>query len=319
MVAPMGCVMVSPVITVLMPVRDTPTWMLRMAIDSVLNQSFAEFEFLIVDDGSSDGQTIACLADAARRPRVRIERTCGIGVTRALNRGLELARGHWIARHDGDDWSEPERFERQIRFVRENPRTVLCGTAAWNHQQDGSRLWVSKPPRAHLEILEALDRGNPFFHGSVVFSKSAAHAVGGYREELTCSQDYDFFWRLAENGETANLAEPLYHYRYRAGSVSAARAAEQARAHRAAKALAQARRRGIAENVELALRGDVSSLAVELKQADHLMLAGEYRRACRAYAGVLGRHRASPLAWAKALRLALFIAAPPLREMSFGQ
>ena len=144
-----------------------------------------------------------------------------------------------------------------------------------------------------------------------------------YREEFPCAQDYDFFWRLSEGGRGANLPEALYHYRFTPGSVSAGRAVEQALAHSAARVLATARRRGEAEDVEQALQvaraaPDISSsFRASLKQADHLMLAGEYRKARHAYLQLLRSHPASPLAWGKLLRLGIFQAMPAARKACF--
>jgi hypothetical protein len=152
-----------------------------------------------------------------------------------------------------------------------------------------------------------------------MFPRGAAVAAGGYRQEFRCSQDYDFLWRLAERGVAANLEEPLYHYRYTSGSVSAGRAEEQAQAHRAIQQLGAARRRGEQENVAqaLAAAGRLHGSRSLLKQADHLMLAGDYRRAWTAYRQLLGSHPESLLAWAKVARLGVFRIFPPLREACF--
>jgi hypothetical protein len=157
-----------------------------------------------------------------------------------------------------------------------------------------------------------------------MFSRRAALAIGGYSEQLTCSQDYDFFWRLSECGPAVNLGEPLYHYRYSAGSISAGRAAEQAVAHRATRKLAEARclrlppdvARALAAAREEIAQGGLAHRAL-LKQADHLMLAGAYRQAFYAYLQFLGRHPASPKAWGKLLRLGVFVTAPSFREACF--
>ena len=160
------------------------------------------------------------------------------------------------------------------------------------------------------------------FHGSTVYRRDAALEIGGYREELRCSQDYDFFWAFTEAGGAENLDEPLYHYRYRAGSVSAQKAGEQARAHRAAQVLARGRRRGEVEDVAaLANGGDRetarAAFRARLKQADHLMLAGAYRRAAAEYGRALAAHPASALAWAKMARYGVFVSIPAAREVCF--
>ena len=172
-------------------------------------------------------------------PRIRIAEEPHRGLTASLNRGLALARGAWIARQDADDWSEPARLERQVE---------LLPGASGDHGARHRCLDASAGRASAVAAASACDntttfcgdcrRGNPFVHGSVMFPRAAAVAAGGYREEFRCSQDYDFLWRLAERGSAANLAEPLYHYRYTSGSVSAGRAAEQARAHRAIQRLA---------------------------------------------------------------------------------
>ncbi len=316
----LGKTMARELVTVLMPVRDTPASMLKIAIDSICGQTFADFEYLMVDDGSERPETRECLARAAAQdPRVRLERTGEIGVTRALNLGLGSARGELIARQDADDWSEPQRLARQIEFLAAHPAAV-CGTAAWRHRRDGAPLWIARMPCSHEAILQALESGNPFFHGSAMFRRDAALRIGGYRDEFCCAQDYDFFWRLSETGTAANLAEPLYHYRHDSGSVSAVGAAAQLRAHRAARMLAQARRRGEVEDVARALAdaGEFSALA-RLKQGDHCLLAGDYPRAWKAYWSALKRDPSSARAWGKVGRCALFAAVPAARALTFGE
>jgi glycosyltransferase involved in cell wall biosynthesis len=312
------------VVTVLMSVCDPPLAMLAHAIDSIAAQTWREFEFLIVDDGSRENTRVYLAQRAAADPRIRIAEELHRGLTASLNRGLDLARGELIARHDADDWSEPERLERQIAYFRVQPKVTILGSGVWTHQQSGRPLWRLRLPRTHAEILSAFPRGNPFVHGAVMFRSTAARALGGYREAFSCSQDYDFFWRLAESGVAANLAEALYHYRYASSSVSAGRALEQALAHRAIRELAASRGRGEREDVAVALAHARSEMAQApagdralLKQADHCMLAGEYRRAASAYWQVLRAHRTNFLAWSKLLRLAIFRAIPPLREACF--
>lgn len=157
-----------------------------------------------------------------------------------------------------------------------------------------------------------------------MFRRSAAEAVGGYEEAFRCAQDYDFFWRLSERGKSANLAEPLYHYRYTSGSISSQKATAQMEAHLAIKKLAAARSQGILKEAAQALAEVSASMAGDgglyrslLKQADHLMLAGDYFAAWRSYMKLLGAHPASPLAWAKLARLGVFRTAPFLREACF--
>jgi len=314
---------VNPLVTVLMPVYDTPRQLLDQAVASVLAQTFTNFELLLLDDGSSDTSTLAALEYASLTDsRVRVFRQAHRGLTPALNTGLHLAAGNFIARHDADDWSEKERLERQLSFLAAHPETVIVGSAVWMHQQEGQPLWPVEFPVAPAAVDHSFWSGNPFVHGAVLFRRKDALRVGGYRDALRCSQDYDFFWRLSQGGRGANLPETLYHYRFTAGSVSAGRAAEQALAHRAARVLAAARLRGEQEDVVLALQAagaspENSPFRSSLKQADHLMLAGSYGAAAQAYLRLLRSRPASPLAWAKLLRLGLFQTVPAARKVCF--
>jgi len=311
-------------ITVLMAVRDTPAAMLRQAIESIRGQTLREFEFLILDDGSERAETCAELErQAAADARICLERGPSHGLTATLNRGLALAAGEFIARQDADDWSEPDRLARQAAFLDAHPQLALCGSNAWTHQDDGRPLWATRLPEGHAAIREALWKGNPFVHGSTLFRAGVGRRLGGYREEFPSAQDYDFFWRLSDAAGAVNLPEPLYHYRYSGGAVSARRAAEQAQVYRAAQILAEARRAGAVEDVGRALAlarreiEDAGPMPAALKQIDHRLLAGDFGAAGRGYAELLRAHPASGLAWGKLLRWAVFSAVPQAREWCF--
>lgn len=317
--------MVDTQVTVLMAVWNSPLGMLDEAIESILTQTFRDFEFLIVDDGSTDRDVSAHLQwRATHDARIRLVRAPHRGLTASLNRGLQLARGTFIARQDADDWSAPERLARQLAHFAANPKNAVCGSNAWTHQQNRRPLWRTNLPLTHDRLLIAFPHGNPLVHGSVMFKRAEALAAGGYREIFRCSQDYDFFWRLAERHGAVNLPEPLYHYRYTSGSISAGRAADQLRAHHAIRMLAEARQRGEPEEPGAALAIATALLdsgsgvfRALLKQADHSMLAGDYGKAARSYWQLLAEHPSSPLAWAKVARLGLFRTMPFLREASF--
>lgn len=311
-------------VTVLMAVWNPPLCELEQAVDSIVNQTYREFEFLIIDDGSTHEWVLSYLNSRARDDR-RIQIVCKPhrGLTASLNRGIARAQGEWIARQDADDWSEPDRLERQLAFLKQHTNVLLCGTNAWTHQQNGHRLWRTRLPQVPSAIRARFPYGNPFVHGSAIFHRKTALELGGYREQFKCSQDYDFFWRLSDRGDSANLDVPLYHYRYSGGSVSADRSVEQNIAYKAAKILAAARRSGSPEDVAAAfararaLNDDREVGRAVLRRADHLMLAGEYRQAGREYRRFLRDHPASALAWAKLTRLCIFLTAPRFRETCF--
>jgi hypothetical protein len=313
----------APAISVVMPVYDPPVEMLAAAIESILCQTFGDFEFLILDDGSVDEQTRFYLdLSATRDPRVRVFHEPHRGLTPTLNRGLQLARGEFIARQDADDWSEPHRFSCQAAYLREHPEVALAGADSQLHRADGMPLWRLRLARTPVELSRAFQKGNPFVHGSTMYRREVALEIGGYREQFPCSQDYDFFWRLAEAGGAVNLDEVLYHYRYTGSAVSAQRAADQALVARATKNLAGARQRGETEDLLAALQeatGETFSggFRALLKQADHLMLAGDFSGARTAYLRLLRSRPWSGLAWAKTFRLAVFAAISQAREVSF--
>jgi glycosyltransferase involved in cell wall biosynthesis len=314
---------VAPSVSVLMAIYDPPLEMLEMAVESILAQSFREFEFLILCDGSQpEAVRLYLQLTASIDRRVRVFEEPHRGLTPTLNRGLRLAGGEFIARQDADDWSAPERLSRQVEFLRQHRNVALVGTEAQLHGADGKKLWRMRLPGTASEVSGSFPQGNPFVHGSTMFRREVALRIGGYREEFTCSQDYDFFWRLMEEGGAVNLNEALYHYRYTGGAISARRSVDQARHERAARILAGWRQRGEGEDVGAAIEaadreagGD--PFRAGLKQADHLMLAGDFGGARKAYWRLLRARPASGLAWAKLLRLGIFSALPWAREVSF--
>jgi len=315
----------APAVTVLMSVREVPLAMLREAVESILAQTMPDFEFRIYGDGANEAALVAALESyAARDPRVIVRHGPPRGLTKTLNLGLGEARARFIARQDADDWSEPERLARQLEFLERHPDVAVCGSNAWMRQENGALLWTTRLPGDVPAIERALWGTNPFVHGATMFRAAAARAAGGYCEAFACSQDYDFFWRLCDHGGGANLAAPLYHYRFRRGAVSAERAGEQARVHKATQALAWARHMGAEADVHGALaeagrqgKAPRERLAARLKQADHRMLAGDYVGAARSYAALAFAHPASAVAWGKLARWCVFVAAPPLRRWCF--
>ncbi len=151
---------------------------LREAIDSILGQTFKDFEFLIIDDGSTDSsvEIIRSYAD----PRIRlIQNEENIGLSRSLNKGLKLARGEYIARMDADDISLPRRLAAQVGLLDKQPDIGLVGTSIQLIDCDGERMHVHRVPTTHAQILWALCFTTPLAHPSVVFRKVIIECVGG--------------------------------------------------------------------------------------------------------------------------------------------
>lgn len=216
--------MSAPRVSVLMAVHNGAEH-LRAAVDSILSQSFSDFEFVIVDDGSSD-ETAAILAECAARDLRIAVMTNGrnMGLTRSLNVGLEKCRGEFVARQDADDLSEPGRLAAQVAHLDAHPRVLLLGTRyrAFRDGDDGGRVYPIAT--GEREVAAALVQDNAFGHGTVMFRRAPELR---YDETFAVAQDYDLFARLALNGPVDNLEGVLYRWRVHPGAVSARRREEQ--------------------------------------------------------------------------------------------
>ena len=205
----------SPVVTVLMSVRNGLPY-LPEAVASVLAQSFADFEFIILDDASTDGT-----ADYLRSvgdPRLRVISLAeNIGLTAALNRGLGEARGEFVARHDADDLSHPRRLQEQVAFLRANPACAVVGSQARLVDARGRSLGKKNFPLSHRSICFAHLFDNAFAHSAVTFRRAS---VGSYDEAWTASQDYELWSRVSERYALANLPQWLVTLRVLDGSIT---------------------------------------------------------------------------------------------------
>lgn len=215
-------------VTVLIAVRDGLPW-LRGAIESVLAQTYADFELLLVDDASSDGSAEAAEAYGDARIRVlRNERN--VGQVPSLNRGLREARGAYVARLDADDVCLPERLERQVTVLDAEPSVALVG--AWLDVVDErGRLWgkLRGHVRDYPEFIFAIlvDR-YPWGHPSIMFRRDVVVGLGGYDESLAPSEDKDLYRRLALARHDARCVEaPLVRYRRHERQLSRERAEVQ--------------------------------------------------------------------------------------------
>ena len=197
------------------------------AIESILNQTFTDFEFIIINDGSTDGT--ADILRSYKDRRIRIFEQSNIGLTRSLNRGVALARGEYIARMDHDDLSMPERFARQVAFLDAHPEVGVVGTACLVYNEVRGIEWKYAVATSDDECRRDLIKGNQFVHTSVMMRKSVLQAVGAYNEAYRYLQDYELWVRLAGRTRLANLPEVLVVRRYHWGAVSTTRSTELVR------------------------------------------------------------------------------------------
>lgn len=214
-------------VTVLMAVYNGEAFV-EQAVDSVLAQTFADFELIVVDDGSGDG-TRQILA-GYRDPRLRVLRNQqNLGLTRSLNKGLKVARGKYIARQDADDLSQPHRLAQQVTYLEKHPEVALVGCASRWIDGHGHYLGIMKPPTTPDEIGALILGDIPFLHGTFMIRRDCLQALGGYNQRVPVAQDCDLLLRLSERWDLANLAEVLYVHRWHERSLSASRAEEQQR------------------------------------------------------------------------------------------
>jgi glycosyltransferase involved in cell wall biosynthesis len=212
----------NPKITVLMPVYNCELY-IREAVDSILNQTFTNFEFLIIDDASTDA-TVAIIK-TYNDPRIQlIEKPKNSGYTNSLNYGLSIAKGEYIARMDGDDISLPERFAKQVAFLDANRDAVLCGAL---YQIIGTNK-ICNHPLTHEEIKVKLISGCYIAHPTVMFRKAVFEKNKlEYDPKMEPAEDYDLWSRLVFLGEVANIGEVLLHYRVHSQQTSIVRSIKQ--------------------------------------------------------------------------------------------
>ena len=211
----------APTVSVLLPLYNCTAYVAE-AIESILGQTYRDFELIVIDDGSTD--ETPRIAQRFRDPRLRFysQKNCGLAAT--LNRSIELAEGRYLARQDQDDISRPQRLLRQVALLDANPQCALVGTWAeiWKDRQPTGRAHRHPSDNATLKYELLLD--NPFVHSSVMLRKEALDAVGGYSTDQNRQppEDYELWSRIARKYQVANVPEALHVYREVAGSMSRA-------------------------------------------------------------------------------------------------
>jgi glycosyltransferase involved in cell wall biosynthesis len=216
----------APAVTVLMSVHDGAAY-LKEAVDSVLGQTFRDFELVVVDDGSTDATPglLAAYAD----PRLRVVRQENRGLAAALNRGLDLARGRYVARMDADDVCLPGRLARQVAFLDSHPEVDVLGAWVETFGERAGDVWRYPPDAASIRCRLLFE--NVLAHPSVVMRRAALEREGlRYDPDFRYGQDYELWQRAGGRLTFANLQEVLVRLRIREGAPErAARRRERAR------------------------------------------------------------------------------------------
>lgn len=209
----------APRVSVVMAVHNGERH-LREALDSILEQSFEDFELVVVDDGSTDSS--AAIVEASGDERVRLIKQANQGLPAALNAGIAAARGEYIARHDDDDASLPQRFERQVAYLDSHREVALVGSNYTIIDEEGAELGTTRVFTHPDDLAVAEILSNQFGHGSVMIRASVLREVGGYDTTVGYVEDYDLFLRISHVAKIANLPEPLYHWRRSSEGLSLA-------------------------------------------------------------------------------------------------
>ena len=208
-----------PTISVILPVYNGGI-MAAQAAESILTQTFRDFELIIIDDGSVDDT--AAIINNIKDDRIRFIRQANRGLAATLNRGIfEFARGRYIARQDHDDLSFPIRFEKQVAALNADPELVMVGSAALIYDDYGPTERRINPPLNNLEIHRGLMFANPFVHTSVMMRREIVMLEKGYAVEPERQpEDFELWSRMLRGRRAANLSEALVVYRERTGSIT---------------------------------------------------------------------------------------------------
>lgn len=216
-----------PTVSVLMSVYNEPLEWVKESIDSILTQTFSDFEFVIINDNPARAELAEFLEmEAKEDPRIRIHANPkNIGLTKSLNIGLKLCTGKYIARMDADDISMPERLTKQYELMESNPAIGVCGSFI---RMFGTEERLISYPEKHEDCFLFFD--SPFAHPCVMIRRDILVRNNiGYNPEFKCAQDFDLWERLYPITKFANIPEVLLHYRKSKSQISTNKASEQYR------------------------------------------------------------------------------------------
>jgi len=213
---------VRPSVSVLMSVYNGEKY-LRRSIESILTQTLKNFEFIIVDDGSTDGSWPIMQELAYEDPRiVLLSNGENLGLIKSLNRGISVARGRYIARHDADDESYPKRLVKQVSFLDQNTEIIAVGSQMLVVNASGRPLRLWKTPLDHesIDFRYINGFGGVIPHPTLMVRAELIRNIGGYREGFFAAEDLDLLLRLSEMGKLANLTDVLVRYRVHGQNIT---------------------------------------------------------------------------------------------------
>lgn len=217
----------NPKISVVLPVFNAEKY-LDKAILSVRQQSFVNFELILLNDGSTDQSIAIIKKHADADPRIVFIDRENRGLVATLNEGVRLAKANLIARMDADDIAEPNRLIVQHEFMEKNAKVVAAGTAYLLVDERGNPIRKFFPATTNSALQQqALQRATPICHPTAIFRKSAFLLAGGYRSNAMLAEDLDLWLRMGEVGDLGNVKEILLKYRQHAASLSESKQLKQ--------------------------------------------------------------------------------------------
>ena len=208
-------------ISVILPVYNTKAYV-REAVESILAQTFTDFELIVINDGSTDGSGVILRELAARDARIVLVEQSNEGLVSALNKGLEMARADLIARMDADDVSMPERFALQHARMIEDPELAVLGSFSNIIDRDGAIIRLHDDfPLTPAAAMRFVKHRCPVYHSAVMMRRDAVLKAGGYRKAFCHAEDHDLWLRMSDLGYAiANLPQPLLNHRRHGANVT---------------------------------------------------------------------------------------------------
>lgn len=209
-------------ISVLMSACNEKESYLKRAIESILHQTFSNFEFIIVNDGSAEKKCGKILEEYAKKDSriVLIKNEKNLGLTKSLNKGISVAKGEYIARIDSDDIADIYRLEKQLKFMENNQTCVLCGSWSYIINKNANIIGEKKFFTDYKKIKKNLLYFNFFTHSSLFFRKNIIEKLGGYNEKIKKAQDYDLILKISAKYQVENIPEFLCFNRSHCGSIT---------------------------------------------------------------------------------------------------
>lgn len=225
----------SPIVSVLIPFKNAEAY-IEESLDSMTQQSFKDVEIILINDSSSDSSESICREYASRDKRIRLENSNGNGIVDALNYGIQLSRGKYIARMDADDLSHPDRIRLQFEFMENNPDICVLGTGMetfiWDVKEKKKTSTINVQfPTDHEKIESYMKNIGTFWvlsHPTIFMRKSSLLSVGGYRKFYSRAEDLDLWVRfILEGHKLANLPHCLLEYRITDNNVTSVNRVER--------------------------------------------------------------------------------------------